>query len=84
MEPLDGNSDDNSSSSIEIFKMDKSVITLQISLNDGRSVDKRWGQDNDVSFKNELMQHANSSEHLSYSRRQPDVLYSPQDQSLFL
>ena len=80
---VDGNSDNNSSS-IKRFKMDNSGITLQISLNDGRYNDKRCGQDNDVTFKNELTQHANSFEHLSYSRRQPDALYPPQDQSLFL
>ena len=68
---VDGNSDENNS-------------TLQIILKDGRYVDKKSGQVNDVTFKNELMQHANSSEHQPCSRRQPDVLYPPQDQSLFL
>ena len=81
---VDGKSDDNNSSSIERFKMDSSGITLQIILKDGRYGVKKSGQVNDVTFKNELMKHANSSEHLSYSRRQPNVLYSPQDQPLFL
>ena len=82
---VDGNSANNNISSIERFKMDNSGITLQISLKDGRYVDKeKCEQLNDVSFKNELMQHANSSEHLSFSRRQPNVLYSPQDQPLFI
>ena len=37
---VDGKSDDNSSSSIERFKMDNSGITLHISLNDGRYAHK--------------------------------------------
>ena len=37
---VDGNSANNNISSIERFKMDNSGITLQISLKDGRYVDK--------------------------------------------
>ena len=81
---VDGKSYDNNSSSIEKLKMDTSGITLQIILKDGRYVDNKSRQINNVTFKNELMQHANSSEHLSFSRRQPNVLYSPQDQPLFI
>ena len=81
---VDGNSDENNSSSIEKFKMDRSGITLQIILKDGRYVGNKSRQINNVTFKNELIQHANSSEHQPCSRKQPNVLYPPQDQSLFL
>ena len=81
---VDGKSDENNSSSIERFKMDSSGITLQIILKDGRCVENKSRQINNVTFKNELIQHTNRSEHQPCSRKQPNVLCPPQDQSLFL